>query len=244
MVIRLVRHTCNNANTESHANISFDDICIARCKDDICFETLFCKCSFQCSFAIKTKYVTNEWVTGKILQRQFPVYFRKFVPIRNKNNAIPVVSGNLQKVIEQIVRTGRDRKIDIVPGHHVCDLIRGSLVQIQADLRVLMSKFAHYAWKNISRLCVRCGNRQCAFFFLVKVRSKASDLFDFFHDSARSDDNLLAGACYATKTFPLAAEQLQAELFLKQLELLADPGLRCIQSISGRRNVEAIIDYR
>ena len=46
------------------------------------------------------------------------------------------------------------------------------------------------------------------------------------------------------RLLPFLREQLQAEFFFKQLELLADARLRSVKAIGGGRNVQAIIDNR
>jgi hypothetical protein len=78
----------------------------------------------------------------------------------------------------------------------------------------------------------------------MKIGGQAPDLVDLMHDCARPGDNPLTSARYAIEAFAFAAEKLESEFFLEQLELLADAGLRCIQTIGGSRNIQAVINYR
>jgi hypothetical protein len=78
----------------------------------------------------------------------------------------------------------------------------------------------------------------------MKIGGQAPDLVDLMHDCARPCDNPFASARYTIETFAFAAEKLESEFFLEQLELLADTRLRRIKAIGGSRNVQAIIDYR
>ncbi len=164
--------------------------------------------------------------------------------IWDQNNSVPVVPGNSQQTIEHIVRAGRNRKIDVIPGNHVSNLVRGSLVQIQIDLRILLPELTDDTWKHIARLGIGRCNGQRAFPFPVEICSKAPDLFDLVHDFARSHDNLLPGAGHPIEALTFAAEELQTQFFLQQFQLFADTGLRGVQAIGCGRYIQAIIDYR
>jgi hypothetical protein len=72
---------------------------------------------------------------------------------------------------------------------------------------------------------------------MIEINSQASDVFNFLHHFARSQDNLFAGPRYTIEAFSFPAEELQPELFLEQFELFTDTWLRGIQAIGGRRNV-------
>ena len=77
----------------------------------------------------------------------------------------------------------------------------------------------------------------------MEIGGQAPDLVDLMHDGARPRDNSLASARYTIETFAFAAEKLESEFFLEQLELLADTRLRRIQTIGGSRNIQAVVNY-
>jgi len=69
VVLRFVRHACNDSNTETHKNIGLDDIRIARREYDIRVEAPLREGAFKRSFVVKIKDVAHEWMTGEILER-------------------------------------------------------------------------------------------------------------------------------------------------------------------------------
>jgi hypothetical protein len=66
----------------------------------------------------------------------------------------------------------------------------------------------------------------------------------FLQDFQRPLDDLLPGRSDPRQVAALADEDLESELILEQLDLLADPGLRRMQLLGGRRDVQAALGHR
>ena len=98
-------------------------------------------------------------------------------------------------------------------------------MQIEADLRKSLAKFANNIGQHIACLRVRCRNRERTLFLLEVLGSNAANVFDFLHDKARACDHLIAGGRNAVQTFAFPCEQLQSELLFEQFQLFANAGL-------------------
>ena len=69
-------------------------------------------------------------------------------------------------------------------------------------------------------------------------------ILDFLHDQPRASDHLLARCRDTVKAFSFANKELQAQFLFQEFQLLADPGLRRIESLGRGGDVEPVIDDR
>src|SRR5258708_11332508 len=77
-----------------------------------------------------------------------------------------------------------------------------------------------------------------------KLGRKVADTLGFLKDPECAVDDLLAGRRNPREIAAFAHEDLKAQLVLEQLDLLADAGLRRVQLLGGRRDVETALGHR
>src|SRR5690606_6875453 len=162
--------------------------------------------------------------------------------LRHERDAMPVVDRQQRELREQILRARRDREIDLVRADELGDLLRRALVQLQVDARIALAERAHDLGQHVARLRVRRRDRQRAVELGREIAREALNVADLAQDLARAGDDLAAGRRDRGQALALAREQLDAELGLELLQLLADARLAGIQALGGRRDVEAAVD--
>jgi hypothetical protein len=141
------------------------------------------------------------------------------------DGAVPAVARHQRQIGEQLFRTGGNGAVDAVLGHHLGDLLRGALVQIQADIRVPSSECTDHIGQDVPCLRVSGANGQASPALIAQLRREIPDALRLLKDPQRPIDYLLTGGCDPRQIPALAHEYLEAELILEQLYLLADAGL-------------------
>ena len=154
--------------------------------------------------------------------------------------AMPAKAGQAHQAGEHRARARGDGEIDAIRGREIGDLFGISLVQVQTHLRVLVAESLEHLRQHVTRLGVRGRDRQRARFVLAQLGGERLDAARLAHDLRGAVDDLVAGVGRAHQRAALAFEQLEAELVLELLQLLADAGLRRVQHARGLRDVEIV----
>ncbi len=154
---------------------------------------------------------------------------------------MPAIAGHQREAGEQLLRAGRDREVHAIGRREVGDLLGGALVQVQLDLGVLLAEALDDRRQHVTRLRVRRRDGHRAAFLVLEIGREAPDVLCLLEDADRALDDLLAGLRDAREIAAFALEDLEAELVLEQLDLLADTGLRGVQRPRGGRDVEAVL---
>ena len=157
---------------------------------------------------------------------------------------MPAIAGQAHQAGEHRARARGDGEIDAVGGREIGDLFGISLVQVQAHLRVLVAEALEHLRQHVTRLGVRGGDGQRTRLVLAQLRGQRLDAARLAHDLRGAVDDLGAGVGGPHQRAALAFEQLEAELVLELLELLADAGLRRVQHARRLGDVEVVLGDR
>ena len=163
------------------------------------------------------------------------------MPDRHHHGAVPAVYRQAHQMREQLLGAGRNGEIDPVARHHLGDLLRRALMQVQTHFRIFGAKRANHLRQHIARLGVRGRNRQRAAIRLAQLRRSAADVLHFTQDAGGARDDLLAGRRGAGQRPALALEQLKAQFLLEQFQLSADAGLGGMQLPGCGGNVQSTL---
>ena len=164
--------------------------------------------------------------------------------VRHDDGAMPAIAGQAHEAGEHRARAGGDGEIDAIGGREIRDLFGISLVQVQPHLRIFVAEALEHRRQHVTRLRVRGGDRQRAGVVLAQLRGQRLDAARLAHDLRGAVDHLGAGVGRPHQRAALAFEQLEAELVLELLELLADAGLRGVQHARRLGDVEVVLGDR
>ena len=135
---------------------------------------------------------------------------------------------------------GAEREIGFVLLDRFADLRRVALLEPQPHARVALDELLDDARQHVARVGVRRRDREVALLLRVVVVVDRVQVVDVVQDPLRDLDHLAAGIGQADDAIPLALEDLEAELRLEQLDLLAHPRLRGVQRVRRGRDVIAV----
>jgi hypothetical protein len=83
--------------------------------------------------------------------------------------AVPAVHRQQYQPGEQAFGARGYRQLHPIGGHHLADLFRGALMQMQLDLRITLAKRVHHRRQHVARLGVGGRDGQRASIILVQV---------------------------------------------------------------------------
>src|SRR5262249_38479666 len=130
-----------------------------------------------------------------------------------------------------------------VARHHLRDLLRGPLMQVEPHLRVAAAEFADDVRQYITRLGVSGADRQAPLALIAQLGRKAADRASLLQDSQCPVDLLLPGRGDTGEIAPFAHEYLETELVLQQLDLLTDARLRGMQLLRRGGDVQTALRH-
>jgi hypothetical protein len=111
-------------------------------------------------------------------------------------------------------------------------------VQVQADIGVLVSELLDHLGQHVTGLRVGGSDRERAARFVLELLGQVLDVADLAQDAGRAVDHLLPGRRDPCEIAPVAHEDLEPELVLEQLDLLADARLRGVELLRRGGDVE------
>ena len=111
-------------------------------------------------------------------------------------------------------------------------------MQVEHDLGVALQERLDDIRQDITGLGVRGADRQAPPALVAQLRGQLPDALRLLQDVQRPVDDLLAGRGDAGEVAALADEDLEAQLVLEQLDLLADPGLGGMQLLGRGGDVQ------
>ena len=98
-------------------------------------------------------------------------------------------------------------------------------MQIQPHIRIAPPELPDHVGQNVARLRVRRADGQASPALVAQLCRQVPDALGFLQDSQSAVDDLLARRRDARQIASLAHEDLEAQLILEQLDLLADARL-------------------
>src|SRR5215469_3796425 len=141
------------------------------------------------------------------------------MPLRYDDRAMPAIARQQREIREQALVPGRDGAVDAIARHHLRDLLRGPLVQVESHLRVAGPEFANHIRQYVACLRMRRADRQAPLALISQLRRQAADGARLLQDPQGPLDDLLSRRGDACEVAPFAHEDLEAELILEQLDL-------------------------
>jgi hypothetical protein len=169
--------------------------------------------------------------------------FAQRMTVRHDDAPMPAIAGQPHQVREDRARAGGDGDVDAIGGRELGDLFRVALVQVQADLGVAVAEFPQHLRQHVTCLRVRGGDGEVSRVVLAQVGRQHLDVARLAHDLRGAVDDLGSRVRGTQQGASLAFEDLEAELVLELLELLADARLRGVQDARGLRDVQVVLGY-
>ncbi len=117
-------------------------------------------------------------------------------------------------------------------------------MQVQVDARMLGAECADHLRKNIARLGMGRADRQRADLAILYVVRYPLDAVHLAQHAQRVRNHSLPSLGDAGERTSLAHEEVEAELVLQQLELLADGRLSRPDAGCGRRQIQVVLRDR
>src|SRR5690242_18120059 len=126
---------------------------------------------------------------------------------------------------------GSDGAVDTIARHHLGDLLGGPLVEVETHLGVAAAELADHIRQHIARLRVGGADRQAPLALIAQLGRETADRTRLLQYAYRALDDLLSGGSNAREIAPFTHEDLESELVLEQLDLLAHARLRGVQFV-------------
>ena len=186
---------------------------------------------------MKSGIVGDDRVLGDRLQRQRPDALQ-LVAGGDDDGVIPGIVREGDDIGVLLQRLGGNADVGAAVEQHGDDLLRAGLMQHQPHLGKSLLELHDHLRQRVARLCVRRRHRQLA---LVAQRELLGELLDVLgveQHPLDDADQLLAGLCQSEQPLAAAHEQLDPQLVLEILDVLADAGLRGIESVGNIGQVE------
>src|SRR5690606_18225788 len=206
------------------------------------FEPMLAERTLDGRLTRDAEHVRHERIRRERLQVERLRLARERMLLRHERDAVPVVYWQQRELRKKILRARRDREVDLVRADELRDLLGRALVQLEVDARIALAKRSHDLRQDITRLRVRRRDRERAVELGRQVAREALNVADLAQDLARPGDDLAARRRDRGQALALACKQLNAELGLELLQLLADAGLARVEPLGGRRDVEPAVD--
>src|SRR5882724_3278633 len=143
-----------------------------------------------------------------------------------------------------LLRAGCNGEIDAIQLRHLRKMLGRTLMQMELHVRILFAELPDYRRQDISRLRVGRTDGKRTLTFVLELVGHASDVLSLAQQPQRIHDHALPCRRYFGERPAIAHEDIHAQLFLQQFELLADGGLRRMQLCSGRGEVQIVLSYR
>ncbi|MDR6354763.1 hypothetical protein Q3H58_001434 [Pseudomonas psychrotolerans] len=188
----------------------------------------------------ETEDVGHQRLIRQLLQSQI-LDLRQGMPLGHDDATVPAIAGHHHQVVEALQAFGGDGEVNGAIGGHLGDLGRRALVHVQRHVRVLLDEFADHVRQGVTRLGVGGRDGQGALAFVGELLGDLLDAFAFAQDLAGGLDDPLTGRRHPGQVLAAASEHLDAQFVLEQADLLADAGLRGIETLGGGGNVQIVV---
>ena len=161
---------------------------------------------------------------------------------RHDDRVVPLVEREGHECGMAFQRLGRDRDVGLAGLQQRDDLGRAGLVQHQVHARKGLLEAPHHLGQRVARLGVRGGDHQAAAVAVGELLGDALDVAGVDQHALDDRDQLPARLGQPEQALAAAHEQLDAELVLEILDVLADARLRGVQRIGDLGQVEVLRD--
>src|SRR5690606_1802475 len=143
-----------------------------------------------------------------------------------------------------LLRARVDREIDAIARGEVGDLLRGSLMQVELDLRVALAELANDRGEHVARLGVCRADRQRAAAIAALLFGQPLDALNLPEDAQRALDDALTCRSDSSQRAALAQKDRKAELVFELFELFAHARLGRMEALGRRGDVQVVLDDR
>src|SRR5690606_3613305 len=126
---------------------------------------------------------------------------------------------------------------------HLGNLHGGALVHVQGDFRILANEGSDHGWQGIAGLGMSGRNGQAALTLVAELLRNLLNAFDLTQNLSCSLEDSLACRSDAGQMLTTARKDLYAQFVFQQADLLADPGLGCVQALGRSRHVQVVMSY-
>jgi hypothetical protein len=111
-------------------------------------------------------------------------------------------------------------------------------VQMQPDPRIALSESPYDRWQHVTSLGVGCTDRKRTTSFVAQILGQAPYRLDLMKNALSTLHDLLPCGRNARESAALPGKDLKAQFGFEQPQLLADTGLRSVNLVGRRRDVE------
>src|SRR5690606_36370688 len=100
-----------------------------------------------------------------------------------------------------------------------------------------------HGWQSIAGLGMSGRNGQAALTLVAELLRNLLNAFDLTQNLSCSLEDSLACRSDAGQMLTTARKDLYAQFVFQQADLLADPGLGCVQALGCSRHVQVVMSY-
>ena len=234
------RHVGDDAHAQAEADIGLDDVGVRGGQHHVGLETLAGKGLVELGAAGEAEDVGHQRLFRQLLQGQV-LHLGQGVALGHDDAAVPAIAGHHHQVVEAFQTLGGDGEVDGAVGGHLGDLGRRALVHVQGHVRILLDEFADHVRQRIARLGVGGGDGQGALALVGELLGDLLDAFALAQDLAGGLDDTFAGRGHPGQVLAAAGEDLDPQLVFEQADLLADAGLRGIETLGRGGYVQVVV---
>ena len=177
---------------------------------------------------------------GEILERRLTDRGQRMA-LRHDDPPVPSITRQQDVLTKQLVRAGGDGEVDTIELRHFRDLLGGSLVEVKLHVGVSVAEGLDDGRQYVARLRVGGSDGQRAAVLVFELGRDTLDVLCFAQQLQRVADDALTGRGYFGERTSTAHEDIEPELVLEELELLAHRGLCRTQFGRGGRNIEIVL---
>ena len=236
-----VGHVGDDADAQAQPHIGLDHVRIDGGQHHIRFEALRLEGLVQLGTPREAEGVGDDGVAGHVAQRE-PLDPGQRVVGPHEHAAVPVVAGQHHQFVEMLDRFGGNGEIGLAAGGDAGNLRGRALVQVQRHPGVALPKGLNGVGQGIARLGVGGGNGQGAAVARCKVVHHPLDVVHVLQDALDDVQHRAAGGGDVAQVLAAAHEDLGAQLFFQQFQLLADTRLAGEQLLGRGRDVQIVAD--
>ena len=239
VALRVVGHLRQQADAQPELHVGLDHIRVDGGQRHIQLQTMVGKYAVDHAAAGKRKVVGHNRVTGDFFQRQRRI-LQQGVSKRHDQATVPLIAWQSDQFLVVADRLGRQADIRLAADHLLGYLGRIALMDAEMHLGECLHEGLDRRREPIARLSMGRGDDQVAGILMTELVAHAADILHLVQHALRHLQDGRARLGHADQALAVALENLQAELFFQQLDLLADAGLGGMQILCRGGYIEPL----
>ena len=156
---------------------------------------------------------------------------------------MPLVAGQRHELGILVERFGRDREVGLARHHHLRELVRVALQELQLHVGESFLERGHHRRQRIAGLRVRDAHREVSLRVVRELIAHRLQVGDLREDAIDGGDDLAPRVRHRGEAPALAHEDPGAELFFQAADLLGDTRLGRMERFGGLRDVEVPLGH-